>query len=77
MRKIEILGTGCAKCNELEARARKAVEELKIEAEVKKVTDMKVISGYGVFVTPAIAIDGVVKAAGRVVSVDEIKEWLK
>jgi small redox-active disulfide protein 2 len=77
MRKIEILGMGCAKCNELEARARKAVEELKIEAEVKKVTDMKVISGYGVFVTPAIAIDGVVKAAGRVVSVDEIKEWLK
>jgi small redox-active disulfide protein 2 len=77
MRKIEILGTGCAKCNELEARAKKAVEELKIEAEVKKVTDMKVISGYGVFVTPAIAIDGVVKAAGRVVSVDEIKEWLK
>ena len=77
MRKIEILGTGCAKCNELEARAKKAVEELKIDAEVKKVTDMKVISGYGVFVTPAIAIDGVVKAAGRVVSVDEIKEWLK
>jgi small redox-active disulfide protein 2 len=77
MRKIEILGMGCAKCNELEARAKKAVEELKIEAEVKKVTDMKVISGYGVFVTPAIAIDGVVKAAGRVVSVDEIKEWLK
>jgi small redox-active disulfide protein 2 len=77
MRKVEILGMGCAKCNELEARAKKAVEELKIEAEVKKVTDMKVISGYGVFVTPSIAIDGVVKAAGRVVSVDEIKEWLK
>ena len=77
MRKIEILGMGCAKCNELEARAKKAVEDLKIEAEIKKVSDMKVISGYGVFVTPAIAIDGVVKAAGRVVSVDEIKEWLK
>jgi hypothetical protein len=53
------------------------VEELKIEAEVKKVSDMKVISAYGVFVTPAIVIDGVVKAAGRVASLDEIRGWLR
>lgn len=77
MKKIEILGMGCAKCNELKARAKKAVEELKVEAEIKEVSDMKVISSYGVFVTPAIVIDGVVKAAGRVASVEEIKEWLK
>jgi small redox-active disulfide protein 2 len=74
MRKVEILGMGCAKCSELEARAKKAVKELKIEAEVKKVTDMKVISGYGVFVTPAIAIDGVVKAAGRVYT-ETLGKW--
>lgn len=77
MKKIEILGMGCAKCNELEARAKKAVEELKIEAEIKKVSDTKVISSYGVFITPAIVIDGIVKAVGRVASVDEIKGWLK
>lgn len=78
MKKIEILGTGCAKCVELEARAKKAVEELKIEAEVEKISDLKIISTkYGVFSTPAIVIDGVVKAQGRVASVEEIKQWLK
>lgn len=77
MNKIEMLGMGCAKCNELEARAKKAVEELKIEAEIKKVSDKKVISGYCFFITPAIVIDGIVKAVGRVASVDEIKGWLK
>lgn len=77
MNKIEMLGMGCAKCNELEARAKKAVEELKIKAEIKKVSDKKVISGYCVFITPAIVIDGIVKAVGRVALVDEIKGWLK
>lgn len=77
MNKIEILGMGCAKRNELEARAKKVVEELEIEAEIKKVSDKKVISSYGVFITPAIVIDRIVKAVGRVSSVDEIKGWLK
>jgi small redox-active disulfide protein 2 len=77
MRKIEILGKGCPKCKELEARAKKVVEELGIEAEVKHVTDAKVISSYGVFMTPGLVIDGEVKVSGRVPSVEEIKEWLK
>lgn len=53
------------------------VEELGIEAEVKHVTDAKVISSYGVFMTPGLVIDGEVKVSGRVPSVEEIKEWLK
>jgi small redox-active disulfide protein 2 len=53
------------------------VEELGIEAEVKHVTDVKVISSYGVFMTPGLVIDGEVKVSGRVPSVEEIKEWLK
>ncbi len=77
MRKIEILGKGCPKCKELEARAKKAVEELGIEAEVKKVNDVNVFARYGVFMTPGLVIDGEVKSAGRVPSLEEIKEWLK
>jgi len=77
MRKIEILGMGCAKCMELEARVKKALEELGIEAEVNKVTDVKVFPSYGVFMTPGLVIDGEVKSAGRVPSFEEIKEWLK
>ncbi|MEM2916205.1 MAG: thioredoxin family protein [Candidatus Woesearchaeota archaeon] len=74
---ISILGTGCPKCKELEANARKAVEELKIKAEIEKVTDVGEIVDYGVMSTPAIVIDGEVKASGRIPTVEEIKEWLK
>ena len=77
MKKIEILGMGCAKCNQLEERAKDAVKELGIEAEVIKVKDIKAITNYGVLVTPALAVDGVVKVAGKVPKVEEIKDWIK
>jgi len=77
MKKIEILGMGCPKCNELESRAKEAVKGLGIEAEVVKVSDVKTISNYGVLVTPALVVDGVVKVAGKVPKVDEIQEWIK
>ena len=77
MKKIEILGMGCAKCNQLEERTKEAVKALGIEAEVVKVKDVKTISNYGVLVTPALAVDGVVKVAGKVPKVEEIKEWIK
>lgn len=77
MKKIEILGPGCPKCNQLEERAKEAVKELGIEAEVIKVKDIKKISSYGVMITPALVIDGVVKAAGKIPKVEEIKKWLK
>jgi small redox-active disulfide protein 2 len=76
MKKIEILGMGCAKCNQLTERAKEAVKELGIDAEVVKVQDIKTITNYGVLVTPALVVDGVVKAAGKVPKAEEIKKWL-
>ncbi len=74
--KIEILGTGCPKCKQLEDNARKAVEEAKKKADIVKVTDVSKIVEYGVMSTPAIVIDGEVKSYGKVADVEEIKGWL-
>ena len=75
--KIEILGTGCPKCKLLEENAKKAVAELGIDAEVCKVTDISEIVGYGVMSTPAIVVEGEVKAHGRIPDTEEIKKWLR
>ena len=75
--KIEILGTGCPKCKMLEANAKKALEDTGKKAEVVKVTDINKIVDYGVMSTPAIVIDGEVKASGRIPTAEEIKKWLK
>ncbi len=77
MKKIEILGMGWPKCNQLEDRAREAVKELGIKAEVIKVKDMQAIMNYGVMITPAIVVDGKVKASGKIPKIEEIKEWIK
>jgi small redox-active disulfide protein 2 len=58
-------------------RAKEAVKELGIEAEVIKVQDIKIITNYKVFITPALVVDGVVKLTGKVPKVEEIKEWIK
>ena len=75
--KIEILGTGCPKCKKLEENAKKAVSELKVKAEIVKVTDIGKIVDYGVMSTPALVVNGKVKASGRIPDVEEIKKWLK
>jgi len=75
--KIEILGTGCPKCKMLEDNARKAVEALKIKAEIVKVTEIDKIIEYGVMSTPALVIDGNVKSYGKIADVEEIKKFLK
>jgi small redox-active disulfide protein 2 len=72
--KIEILGTGCPKCKKLFENAQEAVKYLGLGAEVVKVEDLQQILNTGVMITPAIAIDGEVKSAGKVLSVDEIKK---
>ena len=77
MKKIEILGMGCPKCTQLAERTRDAVKELGIDAEVSKVQDIKTITNYGVLVTPALVVDGVVKIAGKLPKVQEIKELIK
>jgi small redox-active disulfide protein 2 len=77
MTKIEILGTGCAKCKRLYANAEQAVKDLKIKAEVIKVEDLDEIVERGVMLTPALFINGELAAEGRVPCVDEIKTMLK
>ena len=74
--KIEILGSGCPKCKQLEENTRKALEETKKKAEIVKVTDINEIISRGVMATPAIIIDGKLKASGRIPEVEEIKKWL-
>jgi small redox-active disulfide protein 2 len=74
--KIEVLGTGCPKCRKTYENAEKAIKETGVEAELVKVYDSIEIAKRGVFETPALAIDGAVKIAGRVPSVEEIKELL-
>jgi small redox-active disulfide protein 2 len=74
--KIEILGTGCPKCKKLYENAQAAIKELNIQAEVVKIEDINKITGYGVFTTPALAIDGKVKIVGKVASADDIKKLL-
>ena len=75
--KIQILGTGCPKCKQVEANAREAVKSLNIDAEVEKITDINQIIDFGVTVTPALAVDGEVKFSGRIPSVEEIKDVIK
>jgi small redox-active disulfide protein 2 len=74
--KIQILGTGCAKCIKLTENAEAAAKEAGIEFELEKVTDINKIMNFGVMITPSLAIDGTVKSVGKVLSVEEIKKLL-
>lgn len=73
---IKVLGTGCAKCHQLEENAKKAVAELGIDASIEKVENIKDIMKYGVMKTPALVVDEKVKVMGRVPASDEIKKYL-
>jgi small redox-active disulfide protein 2 len=76
MKKIQILGTGCPKCKTLMANAEEAVQALGVEARFEKVEKIADIMKFGVMVTPALVVDGVVKSAGKVLSADGIKKFL-
>ena len=76
MKKIQILGTGCPKCKKLAELAETAAKELGIEYELEKVTKINDIMKFGVMVTPALVIDGEVKLAGKVPSVEEMIKML-
>ncbi|MDZ7618007.1 MAG: thioredoxin family protein [Patescibacteria group bacterium] len=77
MKLVQVLGTGCAKCEKLKHNAEEAVKLAGIEAMVEKVTDINVITGFGVMMTPALAVDGEVKLVGRVPSPEEIQKLLQ
>jgi len=74
--KIQILGTGCPKCKKLAEVTDTGAQEMGLEYELEKVTDINDIMQMGVMMTPALAVDGQVKIAGKVPSADEIKALL-
>lgn len=74
--KLQILGTGCAKCKKLAETTESAAKTMGINYELVKVTDISEIMKFGVMMTPALVVDGVVKAAGRIPSEAEITTWL-
>jgi small redox-active disulfide protein 2 len=75
--RIQVIGPGCTKCKLLAEHAETAVKELGIDASIEKVTEIEKIIAMGVMATPAIAVDGVVKSSGRVLSAKDIQELLK
>lgn len=75
--KLQVLGTGCPKCNRLAQNAAKAIEAAGVDGEVVKVEELAEIVRFGVMSTPALAIDGEVKSAGKVLSVEQIRQILE
>lgn len=76
MKSIQVLGPGCPRCEKLAQATREAADSLGIEYRLEKVTDIHEIMSYGVMMTPALVIDGQVKVAGKVPSVEELKAVL-
>ncbi len=76
MKRLQILGVGCPKCKKLAENTETAAKALGVEYNIEKVTDINEIMKFGVMITPALAIDGQVKVAGKVPSPDEIKKML-
>ena len=74
--KIQILGSGCAKCRQLSAVAEQAAQDLGVQYEIEKVTDVKRYPEFGVMFTPALVVDGVVKLSGKVPSLEEARKLL-
>ncbi len=74
---IKVLGPGCVRCKETEKVVREAVAESGVAATVEKVTDMQQIVSYGLFTTPGVVIDGVVKVSGKVPTKAEMLALLK
>ncbi|UGV41208.1 TM0996/MTH895 family glutaredoxin-like protein [Methanococcoides orientis] len=74
--KIEILGTGCAKCVKTKEVVEKVLQESGLQADVVKVEDFETILSYGIMITPGLVIDGEVMVAGRVPSEDNVRKWI-
>lgn len=77
MKKLQVLGTGCPKCKKLAETAEAAAKALGLEYTLEKITDINEIMAFGVMMTPALAVDGVVKVVGKVPDVEAVKGLLK
>lgn len=76
MKKITVYGPGCMKCKKAEEVVRQVVAETKAEAQIDHVTDMLAIAAAGVMSTPAVAVNGIVRLAGRVPTATEVRQWI-
>ena len=76
MKEIKVLGTGCPKCKKLEDVTRLVAEDMKIEFNLEKVTDLNEIMDFGVMMTPALVVDGEVKVAGKIPAIKDLKTML-
>lgn len=74
---IKILGSGCAKCNQLETATKAALEQLNMETAIDHITDFSQIAAYGVMTTPALVVDGKVVSYGKVLKVEEVVKILQ
>ena len=74
---VKVLGSGCAKCNELEANVKKALEQLGMDTTIDHITDFSQIAAYGVMTTPALVVDGKVVSYGKVLKVEEAVKILE
>jgi small redox-active disulfide protein 2 len=77
MKKLQILGTGCPKCQKLAQLTELAACDMGIEYQLEKVTDIHKILSFGVMSTPALVVDGVVKVSGKVPNVEDIKKLIE
>jgi small redox-active disulfide protein 2 len=77
MKNIQILGSGCAKCQKLADNAAAAARELGLEFTVEKITDINRIAEFGIMLTPGLAVDGEVKSFGRLLSAEQIRPLLQ
>lgn len=75
--KIEVLGPGCPNCRKLEEDVSKALTELKMKAEVVKITDIKKFSDYGILMTPGLVINGKVYSSGKLPVAATLKRWIE
>jgi small redox-active disulfide protein 2 len=76
MKKLQVLGPGCPKCEELAKRTEEAAKALGVEFELEKVKDLNQMMSMGVFMTPALVVDGQVKSVGKVPSQEELKQMI-
>ena len=76
MKTLQILGTGCAKCTKLAELTKTAADQLGLEYELVKITDINEIIALGAMMTPGLAVDGTLKVSGRVPALDEIKRLI-
>jgi len=74
---IKILGSGCSNCQSTENYVKEALAESGLDVKLDKVTDVMEIAKYGVFMTPAVVIDGKVKSVGKIPDMEEIKTWIE